>query len=297
METQYEIKVWPRTTEEDKKAEVSRIDALFSKIDARYWEWRDGKHEEGIKELTSKNIMSREEAEAFFDNQHEGEIKDLISVFEDLSAHYVRLYPYVQAFNNVGARAAIAEDKGQYKEFCAGLKCAHTIAFGFKPGILKGITIWYSTRKKSALEGINGYILEDIYERLIELPDLFPCSDISEGEEGFDVIRSIIQEETSKHRFEDRYTPKSDLQPLAERCSDLYSDIMKHKDWIFDKNPASNSYSEQAGKMIIKLLGLRFPEVTGFNKEKTFINALHPIRYVEIHSWPTMVDISSEGLI
>lgn len=291
METPYEIQLWPRTDDKDKQAEISRIDGLFSKIEKRYWKWRDDKHREGIAEFTSKNIMSREEAEKFFDKQHEGEIKDLVRVFEDLNAHYSRLYFYVKEFNNTEIRVAIAEDINQYKEFCTGLKTANRIAIKFEDKLISAITIWYGKKHRSTLSGIvNGYILEDITNRLQSPPYNSITINVSSKEECFEEIRSIIQEETSKHHFADRKrnTPKSDLQPLVERCSDLYSDIMKHKEWILDKKI---NYSGQAGELVIELLGLNFPTRKGLNKKNTFINALHPIHYKEVHSLSDIIEI------
>ena len=294
MKTPYEIELWEMATDKEKLVEVTRIDALFSKIEARYWKWREDVHRKGVEMFTSKNIMSREEAETFFDKQHEGEVKDLVRVFETLNAHYTRLYPYVQEFNNTKIRVAIAEDKSQYKGFCTGLKTASKIAIKYKDKLISEITIWYGKKHCSSLSGIvNGYILEDITNRFPPPPYSSVELSYSFGDEPFEEIRSIIQEETSKHHFADqeRNTPKSDLQPLTERCSDLYSDIMKHKKWIVDKTPARGSDSVQVGKIIIKLLGLKFSTEKGLNKETTFINALHPIHYKEDHSLSDIIDL------
>lgn len=313
MDAQYEITLHPTTRGALKAQEIQRIDELFTKIERRYWDWKKLKRDEGIKGLMSielidtdkeikeeekrKKLFTEEEAEAFFDEQREGDAKGLVRIFQALNAHYIRLYPYVQEFNNTDIQSAIAEDKRQYKEFNSGLASTTKIALKYEDNTIKDITIWFGSKHKSSLSGlVNGYILEEITNRLPTIP--YPCTVlVSTEDSSFDEIRSVIQEETAKHRFEDRYTPKSNLQPIAERCSDLYSDFIKHKEWIFDKKPTSGSYSKQAGKMIIELLGLRFPEATGFNKQETFINALHPIRYVEIRSWPTMIDISPKGLI
>lgn len=289
MITPYVIKLYQYTPEEQRAAEIGRIDSLFTEIESRYWAWKKEKREKGIKEFTSRQIMSKEDAEAFFDGQQESDRKALIHIFETLNTHYVRLYHHVQQFNNVSLRKAIAEDKRQYKEFCSGLPNATEIGFKYKAGDLVSITVWYGIKHKRTLDGINGYILKDIYERLKQHP-IFPCSSITPEEEGFDAVRTIILEEATKHIFEQRYNPKSDLQPLAERCCDLYSDIMKHKEWIF-KGDKYRSDSWHAGKKIVKLLGLTFDM---YNTEDTFINALHRIRELKNHSLSDIISVELE---
>lgn len=305
MTTPYEIKLYRYTPEVQKASEISRIDSLFTKIENRYWAWKKKKQESGIKEFTSRQIMSKEDAEAFFVGQRESDQKALIRIFEELNAHYIRLFCYVQEFNNIELRKAIAKDKREYKEFNNGLKTANRIDF-----YIASITIRYGVKHKSTLGGTNGYIIKDIYERLKLHKDIFPISSISLGEDGFETIRSIIREEVSKHIFEVHHHAKSDLQPLAERCSDLYSEFMKHKEWIFngDKDKLVWSYPWLAGEKIVDLLGLKFEDdeserkgkrknkikaddIFHNNKKCTFINALHPIHELKEHSLSDIIHI------
>ena len=283
MKTQYIIQLWPRTREEDKQTEISRIDALFTKIEDRYWQWRDSKHQKDVAD------------EVTLDMQREGEVKKLVSIFEKLNSHYTRLYFNVKEFNNIDLRFIIAEDKKQYKEFDTGLNTAKKIAIKYEETGITEITIWFGSKHKTSLSGIvNGYILDNIANRLPAPPYTSTIS-VSNGDPYFDKIRGIIKEETSKHIFEERYNPKSELQPLSERCCDLYSEIMEHRKWIFGNEHKLWPDSYKAGKMIIELLGLHFQEnQPSHNKEETFISSLHPIRYKEDLSLSDIIKIDFE---
>ena len=128
----------------------------------------------------------------------------------------------------------------------------------------------------------------DIDKRLRnECCDIYPRTSIKPGEEGFETLRGILLEEVSKHIFEQRYNPKSEMQPLAERCSYLYSEIMKYKEWIFEGDKFWPN-SRHAGEKIVKLLGLTFNK---FNTEASFINALHPIHELKEHSLSNIISL------
>lgn len=297
MTAPYEIKLYRFTPEWQKASEVNRIDSLFTEIESRYWAWREQKHMESIKTLSTLAIekdgvrqpfMTEKEALDYIDAQRESEERSLISLFETLNEHYIRLYPHVQSFNNVRGRKAIAEDKREFKEFCSGLSKAAKIVFDINPKRLSSITIWYGVKHKSTLCGINDYILMDIDERLRnDCCDIYPRTFIKPDEKGFETLREIILEEVSKHIFETRYNPKSEMQPLTERCCDLYSDYMKHKEWIFKGDALS--FHLLAGEKIVRLLGLRFDN--NYNNKDTFINALHPIHELKEHSLSDLVNV------